>query len=551
MARKTDKPLSNIAVIYARFSSHNQREESIEQQVAECKVFAAQQGLEVTEIYSDAAQSGRTENRSQFLRLQRDAKKGKFTNIVAYKSNRIARNMVNALTFENDMEKLGVKLYYAKEEFGNNAAGRFALRMMMNVNQFYSENMAEDIRRGMEDNAMKCKVNGPAPYGYKSGKSGTYEIDEPAAAVVREIFTRVACGDSFVDIYTDLNNRGLKTRKGNKWGRSSFQSILKCEKYTGVYIYDNIRVEGGMPEIISKEMFLKVQRILGTKGNPQGRHRINGDYLLTGKLFCGECGHHMMGLSGTGKNGLLHYYYGCSGKKEKPRCSKKNVRRDELEYEVARLVQTYILQDDVITWLADTLIKYQEEHSSDGDMTILNTQLSETEKSIKNLMAAIEQGIITPSTKERLMELESEKSKIENNITLLKADTITVSKEQIGGWLDSFRDGNIKDKRFQKRLFDSFLSAVYVYDDNRVRIVFNLCGLNKGDIDTKLILGDTEAIEKVSDCSYKRCYGSPDLIKGEHSFSWVFVFLSLELMAPSVFSESLSTEKSTHRSPSL
>ena len=143
-------------------------------------------------------------------------------------------------------------------------------------------------------------------------------------------------------------------------------------------------------------------------------------------------------------------------------------------------------------------------------MTILNTQLSETEKSIKNLMAAIEQGIITPSTKERLMELESEKSKIENNITLLKADTITVSKEQIGGWLDSFRDGNIKDKRFQKRLFDSFLSAVYVYDDNRVRIVFNLCGLNKGDIDTKLMLGDTEAIEKVSDCSYKRCYGSPD-----------------------------------------
>ena len=138
MARKSDKPLSNIAVIYARFSSHNQREESIEQQVAECKVFAAQQGLEIIEVYADAAQSGRTENRSQFLRLQRDAKKGKFSNIIAYKSNRIARNMVNALTFENDMEKLGVKLFYAKEEFGNNAAGRFALRMMMNVNQFYS-----------------------------------------------------------------------------------------------------------------------------------------------------------------------------------------------------------------------------------------------------------------------------------------------------------------------------------------------------------------------------------------------------------------------------
>ena len=518
-SKKTEcLPLERIGVIYARYSSHNQKEESIEQQVEECMNFASLNGIKIVHVYADKALSGRTDKRPQFQRLMRDAEKRSFSVVVAYKSNRIARDMLNALKYEDRLGKYGIETLYAKEEFGNTAAGRFALRTMMNVNQFYSENMAEDIRRGMEDNAMKCKVNGPAPYGYKSGKSGTYEIGEPAAAVVREIFTRVACGDSFVDIYTDLNNRGLKTRKGNKWGRSSFQSILKCEKYTGVYIYDNIRVEGGMPEIISKEMFLKVQRILGTKGNPQGRHRINGDYLLTGKLFCGECGHHMMGLSGTGKNGLLHYYYGCSGKKEKPRCSKKNVRRDELEYEVARLVQTYILQDDVITWLADTLIKYQEEHSSDGDMTILNTQLSETEKSIKNLMAAIEQGIITPSTKERLMELESEKSKIENNITLLKADTITVSKEQIGGWLDSFRDGNIKDKRFQKRLFDSFLSAVYVYDDNRVRIVFNLCGLNKGDIDTKLMLGDTEAIEKVSDCSYKRCYGSPDLIKVEHLF---------------------------------
>ena len=130
------------AVIYARFSSHNQKEESIEQQVAECNLYAASNGYTVIDIYPDAAISGKTENRTQFQRMKNDAKKGKFAVIIAYKSNRIARNMINALNFENEMEKLGVRVCYAKEEFGNNAAGRFALRTMMNVNQFYIENMA-------------------------------------------------------------------------------------------------------------------------------------------------------------------------------------------------------------------------------------------------------------------------------------------------------------------------------------------------------------------------------------------------------------------------
>ncbi|MBP0983032.1 MAG: recombinase family protein [Oscillospiraceae bacterium] len=514
MARKTDNPLSNIAVIYARFSSHNQREESIEQQVAECKVFAAQQGLEIVEVYADAAQSGRTEKRSQFLRLQRDAKKGKFANIIAYKSNRIARNMMNALNFENEMEKLGIKLFYAKEEFGNNAAGRFALRMMMNVNQFYSENMAEDIRRGMEDNARNCKCNGICPFGYRRGEDGKPVPDENTGPIVQEIFTRVACGEQFQSIAADLNSRGIKTTFGKSWGKGSFQNILMNERYTGVYIYDNIRIENGIQPLISKELYMKVQKCLHTKGNPQGRHRENGDYLLSGKLFCGECGRHMMGMSGTGKSGTLHYYYACQGKKEKPRCTKKNVRREELELTVARIVKQYILRDEVMEWLADTMMKFQQEHRKDGELSILQTRLSETKKSIANIMTAIEQGIITSSTKERLLELESEQSKIRGNIAVIKSETVDVTKEQIIGWLDSFRDGDINDKDFQKRLFDSFLRAVYLYDDGRVRVLFNLYGREDGEVDTSLMLSDTSAVAQASECSYKDFCGSPSFGAG-------------------------------------
>ena len=509
MAKKQDKPLTNLAVIYARFSSHNQREESIEQQVAECKLFAKQQGFEIVEIYSDAAQSGRTENRSQFLRLQRDAKKGKFTNIIAYKSNRIARNMINALNFENDMEKLGIKLFYAKEEFGNNAAGRFALRMMMNVNQFYSENMAEDIRRGMEDNARNCKCNGPCPFGYRRGDDGKPVPDERTGPLVQDIFTRVACGETFTSIAADLNSRGIKTVKGNAWNKGSFVNILHNERYTGVYIYDGIRIEGGIPPLISKELFMSVQRHLSTKKNPQGRHRENGDYLLSGKLFCGECGKHMMGISGTARSGELHYYYACQGKKDKPRCSKKNVRRDDIELAVARMVRQYILREDLMEWLADTLISFQKEHSKVGEISLLEDQLRENKKSLANIMQAIEQGIITNSTKERLLELESEQSKISSNIAMIKSEQVEVTREQIIGWLESFQDGDLADKKFQKRLFDSFLRAVYLYDDGRMRILFNVYGRDDGEVDTKLMLSGIDAVEKVSDGSYKEINGSP------------------------------------------
>ena len=146
-------------VIYARYSSHNQKEESIEQQVEECMAFAALNHIKIIQVYSDKALSGKTDKRPQFQKMMRDAEKRQFAVVIAYKSNRIARNMLQALNYEDRLSKYGIETLYAKEEFGNTAAGRFALRNMMNVNQFYSENMAEDVMRGMMDNAKKCMVN--------------------------------------------------------------------------------------------------------------------------------------------------------------------------------------------------------------------------------------------------------------------------------------------------------------------------------------------------------------------------------------------------------
>lgn len=494
------------AVIYARFSSHNQKEESIEQQVAECKLYAANNGYTVLDTYSDAAMSGKTENRTQFQRMKNDAKKGKFAVIIAYKSNRIARNMINALNFENEMEKLGIRVCYAKEEFGNNAAGRFALRTMMNVNQFYIENMAEDVKRGMADNAEKCKVNGPVPYGFQASCDGYYEINPFEAAVVREIFNRTLQGETFTNIADSLNERRIQTRLNRKWTSRSFQSMLRNERYIGTYIFDKTRIEDGIPAIIEKELFLAVKEKLEKKPNPQGRHRENGDYLLSGKLYCGECGKLMMGLSGTSKSGELHCYYACVGKKEKiNRCHKKNVRRDEIETKIAVAVQRYILQDDVIEWIADAVIEYQNIHSNKDETKRLRSELADVKKRINNMIDAIESGIITATTKERLEALESDRNKIEGQIALKKAEMPLVSREKILDWMNSFAGANIQDKKIQAQLFKAFVKKVYLYDDGRARIVFDLYNNSNSETDIRTL--DIDSCESAVDVRLKEKEG--------------------------------------------
>lgn len=467
---------AEIGVIYARYSSHAQKDASIEQQVKEAQAYAAGLGLTIVEVYADRAITGKTDQRPNFQRMMKDAAKGKFSYVIAWKSNRMGRNMLQAMINEAKLQELGIRVLYTEEDFDDTAAGRFALRSMMNVNQFYSENMAEDIRRGLRDNAENCKLtNGSIPFGYKKGFDLHYELDEPKDDIVREIYKRVSCGDAFIDIANDLNARGIKTGRGRTWGRGSFHSMLTNERYRGIYIYDDIRIEGGIPRIVSDELYYKVQEVLKTKKNPQGSHRTNSDYLLTGKLFCGKCKSPMVGISGTSKSGEKHYYYTCQKKRIEKACDKGNVRRDGIEEAVARAIKAYALQDDIIEWIADSTIAYNRRQEEQSHVSILEDELAETKRSIKNIMTAIEQGIITDTTKGRLLELEGEQTRLIGQIAAARADIVTISREDIIAGLEMFRDGDVTNKKYQAQLFDTFLIAVYVYD-NDLKIVFSFSG---------------------------------------------------------------------------
>ena len=477
MAKKKPelKTAGQRGVIYARYSSHAQRDCSIEQQVEAAQAFAKTQGISVSKIYADRAVSGKSDKRPEFQKMLKDAEKGEFAFVIAWKSNRIGRNMLQAMINEERLRELDVKCVYVEEDFDDSAAGRFALRSMMNVNQFYIENMAEDIARGLMDSAKQCFALGKMLYGYKKGPDKRYEIDEPTAAVVKEIFTRVANGEPHIEIVEDLNRRGIKSPNGGMWMRTSFQRMIRNNRYTGIYRYRTIEIPGGMPQIVSNELFCRAQEELMNKPNPREntrRRTKNGLYLLTGKLFCGKCGETMTGISGTGKHGELHFYYVCNGKRLNHSCTKKNVQRDRIEQAVGRAIKEYAMTDDVLSWIGDMAIAWCQRQEEDSDIHILEDQLTETNRALANMMKAIEMGVITETTTARLKELESEKKRLDAQVEIAKKSIIVTTKEEIVAGMKMFRDGNVEDKKYLRTLIDTFVKAVYVYDDD-LKVVFS------------------------------------------------------------------------------
>lgn len=475
MARaKKDQP-ALTAAIYARYSSSAQNDASIEQQIAECEQYAQANKLTVVARYDDRAISGRSDKRPGFQRLLRAADRHEFQVLLAYKSNRISRNMQSALNYEQRLANAGVRVVYCKESFSDDATGRFMLRMMMNMNQFYSENMSEDIRRGMVDSASKGKIVGSVPYGYRKGSDGRFEIDEQAAAVVREIFNRYIQNEPLADIRRDFNERGLLTRQKRPWSKNSFHGILSNEKYTGVYTFGSVRIDNAIPAIIEKGVYAIAQDKMNGEKIVRKRHRGNEDYILTGKLFCGYCYAPMVGMSGRGKLGKEHFYYACQTRRTKHTCDKQNVRKDELEERVVRIVQTSVLDDKTVVWMTDAIMEASRRFKEQTQLSEYESHLRDVKKQISNLVHAIEMGVAGDEVKERMDELQEEKRQYEGLIAIEKIAVKDYDRLTVLGYFESIKTGDPADKDFQRMVIRDFIKAVYVFDDH-LRIVVDFTG---------------------------------------------------------------------------
>ena len=196
------------------------------------------------------------------------------------------------------------------------------------------------------------------------------------------------------------------------------------------------------------------------------RAKAEEEYLLTTKLFCGQCGRLMAGESGRGCKGIVYHYYKCSGAKRKLGCKKKAIRKNWIEDVVVKYTATQVLTDTVISRIADAIVIMQEQE--DTVTPVLKQQLQQCETEIRNVMKAIRQGILTDSTRECLEELEQQRDSLRGSIAQLQLERRKFTKKEIVDWVSRYKDGNINDPDYRREIIDTFVNSVFVYDDKMI-----------------------------------------------------------------------------------
>lgn len=460
-------------VIYARYSSHKQGEQSIEGQIHVCKEYAKREGLNIIGEYVDRALTGKTDNRPEFQRMIRDSAKGQFEGVLIYKLDRFARNRYDSATYKAKLKKNGVRVISATESISENPEGIILESLLEGMAEYYSAELRQKVKRGMRESALKCKTNGVAtPFGYKVVDQH-FEIDEITAPAVKQIFELYVGGVPVTDIVHMLNTKGYKTTTGGTFNKGSLHRMLVNEKYIGIYKYDDVIVPGGIPAIIGKELFDKARARAEANKRTMAKNKAKIEYLLTPKLHCGYCKMLMTGESGKGKQGNIYHYYKCFGRKQKNGCEKANVRKTELEDLVIDAIMNIVLQPDVIERIAHNAAAINEsERANNTELSRLNAALKDIEKSISNIMKAIEDGLFSPTMTARLKELEDQQQELKNELVLAECAQIDISERDIVYLLNNLADGDKMDIKFRKRLIETFISSIYLYDD-KMLIIYN------------------------------------------------------------------------------
>lgn len=512
------------AVIYARYSSHSQKDESIEQQLRACHKYAKEHDIQVVGEYADRAITGTSDKRPEFLRMIKDSAKGKWQLVLVYKVDRFARNRYDSAMYKARLKKNGARVISVMEPIPEGPEGILLESVLEGSAEYYSANLSQNIKRGMVDNALACKVNnGRLPLGLMKGPDGRYAIEPAGAAIVREIFELYANGANVTEIIDTMNSRGVKTSHGARWNKNSLHTILRNERYAGVYKWADVRIEDGIPAIITREMFDAVQERLKKVAKAPAAARTDVDYVLTGKLYCGKCGSPMVGESGTGKSGNKFYYYNCVKRKRLHACDKKQVKKDWIEETIVRQFRERCLTDEAIRAIVDTALELQEREKDDSVLRSFEAELSEVKKSIANLLKAIEAGIITPSTKARMEELEARRADLEVAIEDEKTEQPQLTREFLTFWLERFRKGDPADPAYRSKFIEVFISRVYLYDDH-MRVVCNFTGEESAAVDYDFVNG-IESFDGASEVFDFEALAST--IRGVNEHSRLFVCSTL------------------------
>ncbi len=420
------------AVIYARFSSHAQNEQSIEGQLAECHAFAERNGLQIRHEYIDRALTGTTDKRPEFLQMIEDSKRKGFQFVIVYQLDRFARNRYDSATYKAKLKKNGVRVLSAKENITDDASGILIEGVLESMAEYYSAELSQKVKRGIAITASKCKFfGGGIPLGYKVDEEKRFIINEETAPIVKQMFEMLANGYNYAEIARYMNERGIPTSRGKA-------------------------VE---------------------------------EYVLSDKLICGLCGHKMTGVSGTSRNKTMHNYYKCVG--AKCGCHKRAVRKQFIEDEVINAIvgKNGVLTDEFIDMVAaETYLLIQAERN-DSEIKRIEGVIADNQSAINNLMQALMRGKIADTLLAQIEKLERENAELNATIESEKALQIDYTYDDIRKWLQHFRTLDYTKTKNRKALIDTFIYRVVLYDD-KMKVLFNLKSGQKNELLLNLIFPD-------------------------------------------------------------
>lgn len=490
-------------IIYARYSSDSQREESIEGQIRECMEYAERNGITVLSTYIDRAMSAKTDHRPEFQRMIKDSAKHLFDVVIVWKLDRFSRNRYDSAHNKAILRKNGVKVVSAKEAIAEDSTGILLESLLEGYAEFYSAELSEKVIRGLTENALKRKYNGGGlPVGYIIDENQYFQIDPITAPLVLEAFTRYSQGATIKQLVDWLNEQGVKSASKRPVRIDCVQRMLKNRRYIGEYKYRDIVEPDAIPAIVPKDLFDRVQERLAKNKKAPARFKATEEqYLLTTKLFCGKCGAYMVGESGTSHTGKFHQYYKCVTAKKKQGCKKKTVKKDWIENIVVAETLAILQDDNVLLYIIDTAMELQARENT--SLPHLKQQLAETERSIKNMLDAIQQGIFNSSTKQRLDELEQTKGDLEVSILQEEMHRPLLTREQVAFFLHRFRDIDITNQEQRQKLIDIFVNAIYLYDD---KIVFTF---NYKDGTKTITMADIEGSDLCASGAPNRTRSAP------------------------------------------
>lgn len=453
------------AVVYARYSSDSQSEQSIEGQLRVCEDYARTNNILILDTYIDRAMTGTNDNRPSFQRMLIDSKKKEWDYVLVYKFDRFSRNKYETAIHKKTLKDNGVKLMSATEYLPDTPERIIIESMFEGYAEYYSAELSQKVKRGMKETRLKGNyTGGTLIYGYrKNGKK--VEINEEQAEVIRYIYEQYSIGVFVKDIIDNLTSRGIYN-KGKPFARNTIYNILKNEKYSGVYRYGGEVFDNIYPQIVPTKTFEIVRKKVDK--NKYGKASTTTVYLLRNKVKCGYCGSSITAESGTSKTGVVRRYYKCIGRKHNNGCKKLMVRQAYLEDFVVNAIISFLKNKKEMSKMIAKLLEYQDKMVEDNyALSLLLKEKNQSETALNNIMKAIEQGVINKTTNKRMKELEEKVEDLDIKIIKERSKlSEKVTEEDIREYYE-------KALKYEAKLMIGYLvKEIHLYDD-KIEIYFN------------------------------------------------------------------------------